>query len=286
MTKTPIQPQAHRLTHEGVEGLRTGRYNFGISSSCILYRIGSTIIDTGPPNQWATVRRFLRERNVERVLVTHHHEDHGGNGARVQTELDAQVFFPPNAVDLARDGFPLRAYQRVIWGTPARFMPASMPDEMNAGDGVRLRAVHAPGHSPDMTCYLEPERGWLFTGDLYIASKPRFLRADEDVDDQIASLRRVLELDFETVFCAHRGVVSDGRRAIQAKLDYLISLRNEVRQRHAAGRSVAEITRALLGREGFLSITTFYHFSKKNLVRGCLPASVREAGVAARGQDG
>ncbi len=41
-------------------------------------------------------------------------------------------------------------------------------------------AVHAPGHSPDMTCYLEAERGWLFTGDLYITSKPCFFRADEN----------------------------------------------------------------------------------------------------------
>ncbi len=107
------------------------------------------------------VRRFLRERNVEQVLVTHHHEDHSGNGARLQRELEATVFFLPSGVTLARDGFPLRAYQRVIWGTPKRFVPRAMPDEMSVGRGFRLRAVHAPGHSPDMTCYLEAERGWL-----------------------------------------------------------------------------------------------------------------------------
>jgi len=86
--------------------LRTGRYNLGIGSSCIVYRLGDTVIDTGPPNQWPVVRRFLRERNVEQVLVTHHHEDHSGNGARLQRELKATVFFPPSGVALARDGFP------------------------------------------------------------------------------------------------------------------------------------------------------------------------------------
>jgi glyoxylase-like metal-dependent hydrolase (beta-lactamase superfamily II) len=145
-----------------------------------------------------------------------------------------------------------------------------MPEEVVLENDLTLRAVHTPGHSPDMTCYLEPDRGWLFSGDLYISSKPRFLRADENVDDQIESLRRVLELEFDTVFCAHRGVVRDGHNGIKAKLDYLISLREEVRQLYAEGRSVSEITKTLLGGAGFLSLITLYHFSKRNLVRGCL----------------
>ena len=169
-----------------------------------------------------------------------------------------------------RHGFRLRPYQHLIWGSPGLLETRSTPAETALEGGLRIVSVFTPGHSPDMTCYLEPDRGWLFTGDLYIASKPRFMRADENVDDQIESLRRVLELEFDTLFCAHRGVVKDGHRAMRAKLDYLISLRDEVRQLHAAGRSIREITRRLLGRETLLSLLTLYHFSKTNLVRGCL----------------
>ncbi|HEX9690889.1 MAG TPA: MBL fold metallo-hydrolase [Gemmatimonadales bacterium] len=258
------------LEHQGIEGLRVGRFDLGISAACILYRVGSTVIDTGPPNQWRVVRRFLRERRVARVLITHHHEDHAGNGARCLAELGARVYLPEAGLRPAMDGFPLRAYQRVLWGAPRRFEPEPVPRQTDAGDGVRLRAIPAPGHSPDMTCYLEPERGWLFAGDLYIASKPRFMRADETVDDQIASLRSVLALDFATVFCAHRGVVVEGRRAIEAKLDYLVSLRDQVRDLHDRGHSIARITRTLLGRETAMSLLTMYHFSKRNLVRACL----------------
>ena len=259
-----------RFEHEGVEGLRAGRFNIGINSSCILYRLGSTLVDTGPPNQWLVVRRFLEERDVERVLVTHHHEDHSGNAARLKQEMHAEVFVPRTGLELMDRGFRLRPYQRLIWGAPDRLKARATPDETILQDGSRLRAIFAPGHSPDMTCYLEPDHGWLFTGDLYIASKPRFMRVDEDVDEQIDSLRRVLDLEFETLFCAHRGVVTDGRRAIRAKLDYLVSLREEVRQLHDGGRSIGGITRMLLGREGLMSLASFYHFSKRNLVRGCL----------------
>jgi glyoxylase-like metal-dependent hydrolase (beta-lactamase superfamily II) len=272
VANTVVAPRAQRFRHEDVEGLRTGRFKFSLSSSCIVYRLGTTVIDTGPPNQWAVVRDFLQDRKVDRVLVTHHHEDHSGNGERLQRELGSTVFVPPSGVVFARDGFPLRAYQRVIWGKPRTFVAEPVPDSLNLGEGFHLRAIHAPGHSPDMTCYLETEHGWLFTGDLYIGSRPRFLRADESVDEQIESLQRVLNLEFETLFCAHRGVVSDGHRALRAKLDYLLALRDEVRHLHGEGRSVGEITRALLGREGVMSLITFYHFSKRNLVRACLTA--------------
>ena len=259
-----------RFTHDGVEALRVGRYDLGVSSKCIVYRIGDTVIDTGPPNQWTQVRQFLAERHVARVVITHHHEDHSGNGERLARETTAAVFAPPGSVDLLRRGFRLRTYQRVVWGAPDRFAPGVIPDELDLETGLRLRAVATPGHSPDMTCYLEPNRGWLFSGDLFISSTPRFFRADERVGDQIESLRRVLALEFATLFCAHRGVVADGPAAIRAKLDYLVSLRDEVRKLRAEGRSIGAITRTLLGREKMISMLSLFHLSKRNLVRACL----------------
>lgn len=261
---------ASRFTHDGVEGLRVGRFDLGISSTCIVYRLSRCVIDTGPPNQWGTVRGFFQERSVEQVLITHHHEDHSGNGAHLQRQMHAAVYMPHRGLDPMRHGFPLRPYQHVIWGAPEWFVPRAVPSEIRLADGLVLRPVATPGHSPDMTCYLEPHRGWLFTGDLYIASKPRYLRADESVDDEIESLRRVLEIDFATVFCAHRGVVPDGPGAIRAKLEYLLSLRDRVRELRREGQSIRAITRLLLGKEELISFLTLFHFSKRNLVRACL----------------
>jgi glyoxylase-like metal-dependent hydrolase (beta-lactamase superfamily II) len=259
-----------RFSHEGVEGLRVGRFDIGINSSCIVYRIGDTVVDTGPPNQWPIVRRFLQERSVRNVFITHYHEDHSGNGARIQRTMGTEVYMPDDGIEPVRRGFPLRPYQRIIWGVPERFTARSISTATESRSAIRLNAIHSPGHSPDMTCYLEAQRGWLFTGDLYIASKPRFLRADEDIHAQITSLERILTHDFGIVFCAHRGVVPDGPTALRAKLDYLVSLRDEVRAMRQKGQSVRAIRRALLGRETFMSFATFFNFSKRNLVEACL----------------
>ncbi|MCP4687277.1 MAG: MBL fold metallo-hydrolase [Desulfobacterales bacterium] len=259
-----------RFEYEGVEGLRTGRFNLGINTSSIVYRVGDALIDAGAPNQWPSIRSFIREKNVKRVLLTHHHEDHAGNGGAISRELNIPVLAPASGRGFLARGFPLQLYQKIVWGKPSRFETAAVPDEINAGSGLRLLALPAPGHSIDMTCYLEPDKRWLFTGDLFIARNPRYFREDEKLGATIQSLRQILSRDFNVVFCAHRGVVADGRKAIRDKLQYLCSLCDRVKASRENGLSLSEMTRKFLGREDVTSMVTSGRFSKGNLIRACL----------------
>jgi len=269
---------SERFQHAEVEGLRVGRFPLRYNTTCVLYRLGSTVIDTGPPNQWRRVRAFLAERAVRQVVVTHYHEDHGGNLAPIRRAFAAPVFAPSLGLAELASGFPQRPYQRLFWGRPERVEARELPLRVQLDGGGALEAIPAAGHSADMTCLLERERGWLFTGDLYIAARTRLLRQDEDLGAEIASLRRVLELDFDTVFCAHRGVLGAGKAALRRKLDFLDSLCQQVADLRGQGRSRDEITRLLLGREGLMALLTGYHFSKRNLIAGCLRALPPAAG--------
>jgi glyoxylase-like metal-dependent hydrolase (beta-lactamase superfamily II) len=259
-----------RFAYREVEGLRTGRFDLEVNTSAVLYSIGSALIDTGPPNRWLQVREFLKERPPEHVLLTHHHEDHSGNGARIQAEFGAQILAHPAALPELAAGWRLRPYQHIFWGRPPQLAAQPVPEVVELKDGLRLQTLRTPGHADDLVCYLEPERGWLFTGDLYIGSRPRYLRQDENLELQIESLHAILNHDFKVVFCGHRGVVPEGYRAIEEKLDYLLNLCEQVRNLHRKGLSVREITRSLLGREDLTSLATLGHFTKGNLVRGGL----------------
>ncbi len=262
-----------RLHFEDVEGIRVGRFTGRINTTCILYRVGDTLIDTGSPNQWRAVRAFLEEKPVRQVAVTHHHEDHAGNLARLQGKADRPLLAPAESLELLASGFPLQVYRRIIWGQPglarAEPLPASLP--LAAGGG--LEPVLLPGHSPDMTCLLERSRGVLFGADLYISSRPRYLRQDEDLTGILQSLRRALALDFGTLLCSHRGVLLDAKEALQRKLDYLVSLSQQASELHSQGIAAASITRRLLGREDSVSLISLGHFSKRNLIRECLRVS-------------
>jgi glyoxylase-like metal-dependent hydrolase (beta-lactamase superfamily II) len=164
----------------------------------------------------------------------------------------------------------MRLYQRVLFGRPEPCHAFPLPPEIGLEDGGRLSPVHTPGHAADLVCYLQPERGWLFTGDLYIGTRPRYLREGESLALMLRSLRTVLGYEFSTVFCGHRGVVHKGYEAIREKLAYLEHFRAESRRLAGLGWSVGCITKKLLGREDLTSFATGFNFTKENLIRACL----------------
>jgi glyoxylase-like metal-dependent hydrolase (beta-lactamase superfamily II) len=264
-----------RTEHQGVEGLRVGRFGAKINTTCLLYRIGTTIIETGPPNQWALVRDFLREQPIQQVVVTHHHEDHAGNLGVIAREFGCATFAPPASIAALAHGFHLQYFRHIVWGRPrarVRANPASA--EIPLGPGSHLIPIATPGHSPDHTCYLEPNRGWLFGGDLFIASKILYLRRGEDLGTMMDSLRRMQSYDFDTVFCSHRGPVVSGKKALQKKLENLESLCEQAANLHQAGVELKEITRRLLGKESLARWFTMNDFSKQNLIEACLSVAV------------
>ena len=80
-----------RFVYEDLEGLQVGLFPGRINTTCILYRFENTLIDTGPPNQWREVQKFIVEKDVKQICITHHHEDHCGNSAQIKTTTNARM---------------------------------------------------------------------------------------------------------------------------------------------------------------------------------------------------
>ncbi len=252
-----------------IESIRVGRFNFGVNTSFVVHRLGSTVIEAGPPNRWRQIGQFLSESRVETLLVSHHHEDHSGNAARIG-EWGARVLAPEASLRLLHQGFPIHFYRRQVWGVPPRVDAEALPDDFLDADQRRWKVIATPGHADDMVCFLELEHGWLFSADLYVAARVRFARPEDRLPLEIASLKRVLSLPFSELFCAHRGRVERGRQALEAKLDYLVTLREQVRDLFQRGWSLGRIRRRLLGFEDHVSWLSGFHFCKANLIRACL----------------
>jgi glyoxylase-like metal-dependent hydrolase (beta-lactamase superfamily II) len=270
-----------RIAYGPVVGCKAGRYGTGSNTHSICYRIGRTLIDTGPPNQWRHIRPFVEaeaeDPGIDRVVVTHHHEDHAGNARAIQEMLDVPVYAPADSIDRLREGFSIETYRWIVWGQPTAVEAEPVPDILTLADGTKLRTIPAPGHSDDMVCYHAEAHGLLFTGDLYITSRPQYLRFDEDVHRLIRSIHEALDHDFSKVLCAHRGPVDDGRAALREKVKYLEALCGVVQRRYRSDKqSIDAITREILGSEGMLYYISGGDFSKRNLVSACLSPSTEE----------
>lgn len=269
-------PVFENIAFEGIEGIRVGRTNRALNTTCIVYRLGQTIIDTGPSNQWPYVKKFVDEREVDRVMITHHHEDHSGNGAQLKSNIDAPILMPPSGLDRMKSGFNISYAQARTWGKSKAFEAEAVPEDVAIHDGITLRSIHAPGHSHDMTCYLEPNRGWLFCGDVYIASRTKYFRFDENIHQQIDSLERCLQLDFETLLCSHRGPLADGKRRVKEKMDFLNDLRAQVLDLHHQGLPPSQISKKILGPEDKMRWMSLGKFKKFHIIQSCLDDTTQD----------
>lgn len=263
-----------KFSHTYVEGARFGRFNHGVNTSFIIYRIGDTLIDSGPSNQWKYVKPFIDEKNVAQLLLTHHHEDHSGNAGRIAKLFDITPYAPTECADKLRTGYRTPIMQKLIWGSPKKVTTRPLPSRINLENGTVLDAFHTPGHAKDLHCFHDAEKGWLFSGDLYISKSLKYLRSDEDLDQLVNSIRLALSKDFDILFCPHRGILEDGKRALQAKLDNILMLCENVQDLHSKGFAHTEITKKLLGPEDAMAFMTRNNFCKGNLVKEALQVAL------------
>ncbi len=237
-----------------------------------VYRVGPFLIDAGFAHARTQLLGWPAQRRAEICLLTHHDEDHVGSAAALAREgLTVQAPAPViTALDETRrrvGGLPL--YRRFIWGTPEPFEPAPLAGPAARG-GWRLEPIHTPGHSPDHFAYHEPGRGFVLSGDLYIGTRVRVAKPGEDIRRLLASLRRVRDLEPRLLFCAHRGRLDSPGEALTRKIDWIEETAGRARELAARGMGLEEVTRRVLGREGFMRLVTAGEYCKRNLIRAML----------------
>ena len=238
--------------------------------SVFMYVVDSLAIDTGQPNMARALEGLLIDKSLELIILTHHHEDHSGNAAKISAQHGIPVRGHRLTAEKMHAGFPIRPYQRYVWGK-------APPVEVNPLNGVietdrfTFTPVHTPGHSKDHTVFLEKQQGWLFSGDLYLGERIKFFRADERIADQIASLKKVLALDFDTLFCAHNPCFKNGKQKIKNKLQFLEDLYGNVCRLAEKGYSEKAIIQALDPRnDRGIKLITMGNVSFANMVRSAL----------------
>lgn len=240
------------------------------------YRFGPVLIDTGLAHMRSEVLRMAEENPVEVVLLTHYHEDHSGNAAAIKAGFNVPVYGSAQTLQKLAKPYGIYPYQHLIWGATDSLKINMFPDNLEL-NGVRFIPVHTPGHSRDHTVYFVSGHGWLFSGDLFLSSRIKYFRADEKIDEQIVSLKKVLTLDFDTLFCGHHPKAENGKAAIVAKLQYLEDFYGKVAELAQSGMAEGRIMETLhLKEQTFIKLLCFGNVSMKNMVRSVMRSIPQE----------
>ncbi|MGM0555472.1 MAG: MBL fold metallo-hydrolase [Myxococcota bacterium] len=172
--------------------------------------------------------------DVDRWLYTHAHIDHMGGAALLQERSDAPhlVWRPlepklpewhafqdevADWSDWLRETFvgEVRASMLEQHAAESSMLSEAGPmsveraeffeleDTLEVGS-MRLEVVDARGHDPYHVAFFEPERGWLFSGDVVIAAPTPILRSmNDDLSAYRDSLARLRSLDAELLLPGH-----------------------------------------------------------------------------------
>jgi glyoxylase-like metal-dependent hydrolase (beta-lactamase superfamily II) len=215
------------------------------------------LIDTGmhTPESLTAFRAALdqigcRPERIRKIVCTHHHPDHFGTSGPYRELCHAEVFLHPLELErvanflqqarneerarfFGRNGIPMEDFAKVptlgeFW--KGRYEPATPDHRLQDGDRIpvgerELHVVWTPGHSPGhCVMYFRREKVAVVGDHLLPKITPHVgiisENAGDPLGDFLASLRKVGDLDVDTVLPAHGAVYHEHRKRVAQLIEF------------------------------------------------------------------
>lgn len=234
-----------------------------------IFYIDGLLIDAGPARMEKELVPLLDQWEIEHVILTHHHEDHVGLANWIQENKKIPIYVHETGVKASSERQKLPHYRESAWGERKPFQPKALGDTFKTTN-YTWDIIHTPGHAYDHVALFNSKKGLMIGGDLYVHPTPTSMFSFESVPTLIASLKKILAYDFETYICSHVGIIEEGRKAIEYKLNYLMGEQEKVLSLHYQGMLPKEIRETLYPKLGNLSLISDFENSPDHLVNSIL----------------
>jgi glyoxylase-like metal-dependent hydrolase (beta-lactamase superfamily II) len=242
------------------------------------YLVDGLLIDTGCKHTAGELHKFLEDKTLKLVVNTHYHEDHIGANYLLKKKFGVEIRAHRESVPLINQVPQLYPYQEMVWGYPEPTEVNCLPEKI-VTDHLRFEVVETPGHCKGHIALVEPEKGWCFSGDLFVSERPKVIRPEENITEIMRSMKKLVDLktDRLILLTSMGNVVQDGRRALQSCIAYLQDMSQSAKQLEKKGLSIETIRDELFERESSLAGFTDGQFSSENLIRAVLRESMNHS---------
>ncbi len=258
--------------YEQVTQIKLCRYeDFSPHATVSAYLVDGLLIDSGPAYTAEELTEFLKDKGLKMVVNTHYHEDHIAANALLQERYGVELLAHPLAMNKINQPATLYPYQEEVWGYP---IPCQVREIGHAvtTNHFRFKVIPTPGHDRDHICLFEAKHGWLFTGDLFVGTRPKAIRPMNNIRQIIADLKKVKDLRPRFLFPAPGKVIAEPAPVLEQSIRYLEELGQKVMELRDKGSNPDEIVKQIFGNEYELAEFTQQQFSSLNLVKSFLKA--------------
>ena len=175
---------------------------FANNAYLIQDRESAEAIVVDAPQDGERILEMLDGGRVTRIVVTHRHGDHWISIDALKSATGA----PVSCHEADRERYAAKVDSTIADG-----------EEIEIG-GLRVRAIHTPGHTPGSLCFLVG--GHLISGDTLFPGGPGRSDKPEDLQEEIRSITtKLFALPDETAVHPGHG---DGTTIGQSKREYAI----------------------------------------------------------------
>jgi len=229
-----------------VQAYRFGYSPIGTPSLYVyVYFIDGLLIDAGFTRMRKEITQILDPLPVNQLLITHHHEDHSGNSYTLQNHFQCPAYASPLCIELLKKPKRLEPPRWIYWGSPEATTSLIPVKDIITTPNYTFQVILIPGHAADQIGLYEANQGWFFSADLYLNDYIRYFMYPESMKDQIQSLKRVLKLDFNKLFCGHNPQLKRPKKRLRNKLKFLEDFYGKVADLYHQGYSPKAIMTAL-----------------------------------------
>jgi len=264
--------------HSPVSGFKFGSYPIGKPSMYVhVYYIDGLLIDTGHSNMENEIFSKLKDLDVQQMFLTHHHEDHTANTNILQKHFTCPVYSSKLCAGIMKSPPKISFAQWLTWGQPQAIDHIKIKEDSLVTPHYTFDIIPIPGHAIDMVCLHEKNEGWLFSADLYVYHYIKYFMRAESVAQQIESLKKVIKLDFDILYCAHNPQFENAKECLKKKLQFLEDFYGNVSQVYHKGHSAKAIFKTLKLKENWqVKILSGGELSTLNMVRSIIRDEVNK----------
>jgi len=178
--------------------------------------------ELGPITQ--KVEDILKDRKLEKIILTHRHIDHVGGALAIQKKWGGALFAQKDEAEALRSGDRISTGAQMFGSSiqPMEVEDLANDDVIELDPDHSLRVMETPGHTSGSICLISSTDS-IFSGDTVFTSGGvgRWDLPTGNYKQLLGSIEKLAKMDLKTIFPGHGFLEKDGNYHINLGLNYL-----------------------------------------------------------------